>query len=264
MPSSSNRPALLAIAHLLCYSAPSTNPAFVVPKTFEEKVFHQQITNLLNEYSYLLDTCMVEHMAAAKKWAKLSTSDCELTYPFGTHRGIPGLVEWCLQAETRFTRMTHMSSNFVIKFESDTVARARSTLHAACGLHETDLGQTFHEGGYYYWSFRKMWGKWKISYLFLDVTWTLGDSLGLNEPGPTDIKQTIDTSCYAQAKTRDEDSRSGTRCGRQSSDFILLGFVLGDCIRSPYIYAKSPPTIFSIPPAQTKQIPSPRIILLLL
>jgi hypothetical protein len=52
---------------------------------------------------------------------------------------------------------------------------------ATCGLHETDLGQAFFEGGYYYWSFHKVNGEWKISYLFLDVNWTCGESLGLND-----------------------------------------------------------------------------------
>ena len=95
--------------------------------------------------------------------------------------------------------MCHMSSNFVIKFESESVAHARSTLHAVCGSDERDLGVGFHEGGYYYWSFRRESsqrqggaeggdGEWKISYLFLDVNWTLGDSLGLNEEGAANGK----------------------------------------------------------------------------
>ena len=84
--------------------------------------------------------------------------------------------------------MLHMSSNFVIKFESENVAHARTTLHATCGSHESDLGECFHEGGYYYWSFRRVDGEWKIRYLYLDCVWTLGDSLGLNEPGAADRK----------------------------------------------------------------------------
>ena len=74
-----------------------------------------------------------------------------------------------------------MSSNFTIRFESSTVAHGRSTLMATCGTHETDLGQCFFEGGYYYWSFRKTNGVWKISYLYLDCNWTSGDSMGLND-----------------------------------------------------------------------------------
>jgi hypothetical protein len=85
----------------------------------------------------------------------------------------------------------HASSNFTIKFDphSETIAHGRTALHAICGTDEHDLGKTFQEGGYYYWSFRKdagKGGKWKISYLFLDVNWTSGDSLGLNEPGAAD------------------------------------------------------------------------------
>lgn len=45
------------------------------------------------------------------------------------------------------------------------------------------MGQIFSEGGYYYWSFRKVGDEWKITYLFLDVNWVSGDSKGLNEPG---------------------------------------------------------------------------------
>lgn len=37
-----------------------------------------------------------------------------------------------------------------------------------------DIGQTFSTGGYYYWSFRKVEEEWKVSYLFVDLTWTSG------------------------------------------------------------------------------------------
>ena len=74
-----------------------------------------------------------------------------------------------------------MSSNFTIKFESETIAYGRSTLMATCGLHDSDIGQNFFEGGYYYWSFQKENDDWKISYLYLDAAWTAGDSLGLND-----------------------------------------------------------------------------------
>ena len=77
--------------------------------------------------------------------------------------------------------LQHMSSNFVIQFESNTVAHGRSTVMATCGSHATDLSEVFSEGGYYYWSFRKVGGEWKITYLYLDVNWTKGDSLGLND-----------------------------------------------------------------------------------
>jgi hypothetical protein len=95
----------------------------------------------------------------------------------------------------------HAFTNFTITFDPHRpdVAHARTTLHAICGTDKHDLGRTFQEGGYYYWSFRKVGpcigadgergsdaAKWKISYLFLDVNWTSGDSLGLNEPGAAD------------------------------------------------------------------------------
>lgn len=75
------------------------------------------------------------------------------------------------------------------------MAHARTNLFAVCGLDSVDIGKNFAEGGYYYWSFRKEQVasgnmEWKISYLFLDVTWSQGDSLGLNQPMPaTDARQ---------------------------------------------------------------------------
>jgi hypothetical protein len=73
-----------------------------------------------------------------------------------------------------------------IIFESNTVAHARSSLFAVCGLDPSDIRDNFAEGGYYYWSFRKEADEagvesWKISYLFLDVLWEQGESKGLNE-----------------------------------------------------------------------------------
>ncbi|RMD40575.1 hypothetical protein DV735_g4560, partial [Chaetothyriales sp. CBS 134920] len=175
------RTALLAVDHPLNYTRTFKEKK---PESVEEKTIYLyergQVEDVLNSYGYVLDSCMVDH-ANADTWVDLFTDDCELTYPFGTHRTKKGLAEWCLAAETRFKRMTHLSSNFYIVFASDTVAHGRSTLQATCGLHGTDLGQTFHEGGYYYWSFRKVNGEWKISYLYLDVTWTQGESLGLND-----------------------------------------------------------------------------------
>ncbi|EXJ74458.1 uncharacterized protein A1O5_02754 [Cladophialophora psammophila CBS 110553] len=212
----SPRPAILAVNHPLSYSYSEPTPpsnglqngvksrssktvsSLAIPETIEDRVRylceHQQITNLLNEYGYVLDACMVDH-GAAQKWAALFTSDCVVTYPFGSHRGRDGLAQWAMNAETRFYRMLHASSNFTITFQSDTVAHARSALHAICGTDPDDIGRVFQEGGYYYWSFRKEGqgqgqgqgqGKWLISYLFLDVNWTRGDSLGLNEPGAAD------------------------------------------------------------------------------
>ncbi|OQU94030.1 SnoaL-like domain-containing protein [Cladophialophora immunda] len=212
------RLALLAVQHPLCYSYsepiahtngsqngiksgdPKPLSSLANPETIEDRVRylyeHQQITNLLNEYAYVLDACMVDH-AAAHKWAALFTEDCAVTYPFGSHRGRDGLAQWAMNAETRFYRMLHSSSNVTISFTSENTAHARSALHAICGTDGDDIGKVFQEGGYYYWSFRREdqgqgqeqgqgRGKWRISYLFLDVNWTSGDSLGLNEPGAAD------------------------------------------------------------------------------
>lgn len=79
-------------------------------------------------------------------------------------------------------RGQHMSSNMMVRFSSPTTAFARSTLSAVHSTHEHDLGQNFFEGGYYYWVLEKQGDEWKISSLFLDAVWWLGDSLGLNEP----------------------------------------------------------------------------------
>ena len=72
---------------------------------------HQQIVNLLNEYAYTLDVCMVDP-EASQQWAALFVNDCNITYPFGTHIGTKGLADWCLNAETRFQRM--MVSIFLV------------------------------------------------------------------------------------------------------------------------------------------------------
>ncbi|EXJ56598.1 hypothetical protein A1O7_06942 [Cladophialophora yegresii CBS 114405] len=207
----SPRPALLPVNHPLSYheyslsesaaepgaqdgtkksnSKPSSELA--QPRTLEDMVRylyeHQQITDLLNEYAYVLDVCMVDHRAI-EKWTDLFTEDCDVTFPFGNHKGKDGLAKWCVPAAPTIFRMLHASSNFTITFDPDSenVAHARTVLHAVCGIDEHDLGKTFQEGGYYYWSFRRNGGEWKISYLFLDVNWTSGDSLGLNDPGATE------------------------------------------------------------------------------
>jgi len=167
---------------------------FSTPHTLEEKVAflyeHQRITDLLNEYAYTLDQVMVDQSLAESHWAKLFTEDCEVTYPFGTRHGREGLAEWCCSAELRFHRMMHLSSNFTIKFDAEDadVAYGRSSLLAVCGTDARDIAKVFQEGGYYYWSFRRVKddadsgnGVWKISQLFLDINWTVGDSLGLND-----------------------------------------------------------------------------------
>lgn len=75
----------------------------------------------------------------------------------------------------------HISSNFKIAFESEDKAKGRSTLIAVCGIDACDISKTFSEGGYYYWDFRRVDGEWKLERLLLDVVWTQGDTLGLNE-----------------------------------------------------------------------------------
>jgi hypothetical protein len=78
------------------------------PKTLEDRVLYlyerQQITDLLNEYAYVLDVCMVDH-STIDRWVDLFTNDCNVTYPFGNHKGRAGLAEWAMNAETRFHRM---------------------------------------------------------------------------------------------------------------------------------------------------------------
>ncbi|KAK6369410.1 hypothetical protein LTS17_009753 [Exophiala oligosperma] len=191
------RPALLPVHHPLAFSSPTDghqnnlktpaeHSSLANPQSAGDKVHflfeRQRLVSLLDEYAYVLDACMVHH-AAAQTWAGLFTDDCIVTFPFGTHHGTKGLAGWCLGAETRFSRMLHMSSNMTITFESDIIAHGRSALFAICGVHSDDINKNFSEGGYYYWSFRKVGETWKISYLFLDVMWENGDSLGLNEPG---------------------------------------------------------------------------------
>lgn len=113
------RPALLPVNHPLAYSSPtegrqikSDKPlvfsSLANPQSSDDKVDflfeRQKLVALLDEYAYVLDTCMVHH-AAAQTWAGLFTNDCSVTYPFGTHHGSNGLADWCLGAETRFSRM---------------------------------------------------------------------------------------------------------------------------------------------------------------
>lgn len=109
----SSRPALLTVNHPLSYtsfsdSKPADKSSLADPQTLEDRVKylyeHQQVTNLLNEYGYTLDVCMVEH-STAQKWADLFTDDCDVTYPFGNQKGKDGLDKWALNAETRFHRM---------------------------------------------------------------------------------------------------------------------------------------------------------------
>jgi hypothetical protein len=81
----------------------------------------------------------------------------------------------------------HIASNFVVEFESDTMAHARYTCFATHGSHEWDLSKHFMEAGYYYSSFRREptadgFSTWKFSHLTLDMVWTQGEALGLNEP----------------------------------------------------------------------------------
>ncbi len=123
----SQRPALLPVKHplsYLSYSEPladrnslqngvtkhdaKSKSSLTLPRTLEERVTylceHQQITNLLNDYGYVLDVCMVDGNVI-EKWVDLFTEDCDVTYPFGNHKGKSGLAKWAMNAETRFHRM---------------------------------------------------------------------------------------------------------------------------------------------------------------
>ena len=82
-----------------------------------------------------------------------------------------------------------MTSNLKIVFtEKYETAYGRATISVTNGLHEVQLDPNFIEGGYYYFTFRKNpdTRQWQISYLYLDINWTQGDSLGLNESGAAD------------------------------------------------------------------------------
>ena len=77
----------------------------------------------------------------------------------------------------------------VFDFSDDySVAHARSTILVANGLDKHTLDPVFLEGGHYYWTFKKdpKTNQWHISFVLLDVVWTFGDSMGLNEPGAAD------------------------------------------------------------------------------
>lgn len=93
----------------------------------------------------------------------------------------PDVCKWSLSLAYRLMiniSVQHLSSNHSVKFESNTVAHGRSTWQSSAGFHATDIGQVFFTGGYYYWSFRKVDEEWKVSLLFLDMTWTSGDFPG--------------------------------------------------------------------------------------
>ncbi|KAL6890005.1 hypothetical protein GGI43DRAFT_416181 [Trichoderma evansii] len=204
---STPRPALLPIDHPLCYPAllkynsnhnrdelegthatddsQSRTALMQQPSTLEDKITYlyekDQVIDVLHNYAYTLDSCRVDS-SLSSVWAVLFTPNCEVTYPFGTCTGREGLAKFAMKAELRFYRMMHLSSNFKVHFSSPALAFARSTLFAAHATHKLDLGQNFFEGGYYYWTLEKHEDGWKISRLFLDAVWWLGDSLGLNEP----------------------------------------------------------------------------------
>ncbi|KIW44607.1 uncharacterized protein PV06_03063 [Exophiala oligosperma] len=164
--------------------------SLTVQKSEQDKLLYmyerQKVIDLCSSYAYTLDSTMM-NLDIAHDWANLFTEDCVVTYPFGTHIGKEGLAKFGMMAESRFTRMLHIASNFIVEFESDTVAHARYTCFATHGLHESDISKHFMEAGYYYSSFRRVsaadgYGAWRFSHLTLDMVWTLGESLGLNEP----------------------------------------------------------------------------------
>lgn len=122
------RPALLQVDHPLAYS-------YVKPvgdhlhriqlSTIKDQVHYlfepQNITDLLNNYAYTLDVCMVDS-SAADRWAALFTDDCNVTYPFGTHAGTKELADWCLNAELRFHRMMASVRSVQVPAALDAVA----------------------------------------------------------------------------------------------------------------------------------------------
>ncbi|KAJ9613497.1 hypothetical protein H2200_003439 [Cladophialophora chaetospira] len=162
---------------------------FVVQKSPQDKTLYlyerQRIVDLCNTYAYTLDSTMMD-LSVGEDWANLFVEDCVVTYPFGTHHGREGLAKFGMMAESRFKRMLHIAANITVFFESDTVAHARYTCFATHGRSECDLSEHFMEGGYYYSSFRRVHNGaddiWKFSNLTLEMIWTLGDSMGLNEP----------------------------------------------------------------------------------
>jgi hypothetical protein len=97
------------------------------------------------------------------------------------------MFSWCFTSWNPLTDPPqHISTNFTVEFESDDVAHARYTCFATHGRSEHDLSEHFMEGGYYYSSFKKIYSDsgdvWKFTHLTLEMIWTLGDSIGLNEP----------------------------------------------------------------------------------
>lgn len=135
----------------------------------------RMMEDLISEYNYKIDASLAKTPNYGDL-NKLFTDDAEVTFPRGKYQGNTGLAEWLLSPVSTFHRMSHLSSNHSIKFESSNVAHGRSTWQSSTGSHATDLGQGFFTGGYYYWSFRKVDEEWKISYLFLDMTWKSGES----------------------------------------------------------------------------------------
>ncbi|KAI7774456.1 hypothetical protein LA080_008322 [Diaporthe eres] len=158
-----------------------TNPAFKEqrPVNAEERQAYlydrRMMEDLISEYNYRIDASLAKTPNYGDL-NKLFTDDAEVTFPRGKYQGNTGLAEWLLSPVSTFHRMSHLSSNHSIKFESSNVAHGRSTWQSSTGSHATDLDQGFLAGGYYYWSFRKVDEEWKISHLFLDMTWKSGES----------------------------------------------------------------------------------------
>ncbi|KAL1879851.1 hypothetical protein Daus18300_001690 [Diaporthe australafricana] len=133
------------------------------------------IEDLISEYNYLVDAGLTKNSNRGAL-DELFTADAEVVFPRGKHQGNADLGEWLLSPVSALHRMTHLSSNHSVKFESSTVAHGRSTWQSAAGFHATDISQVFFTGGYYYWSFHKVADdQWKISFLFLDMTWKNGE-----------------------------------------------------------------------------------------
>jgi hypothetical protein len=75
------------------------------PETMVQYLYERQrIVDVLNEYTYTLDSTMND-ISVAETWASLFTEDCVATYPFGTHHSREGLAKFGMETEARFKRM---------------------------------------------------------------------------------------------------------------------------------------------------------------
>ena len=103
----SKRPALLPVDHPLSYARTEKFETHR-PTTPEEKVQHlletQDITDVLNEFTYALDACLADP-STLETYVALLTDKCQLNFPFGSYTGSKGIPQMVLNAESRFSRM---------------------------------------------------------------------------------------------------------------------------------------------------------------